>query len=258
MKKILAIIIMITGFVPNLSASAGGDLGEIQAVVQKYFDGTSQGKPDLVREAFLPSLELQFVGGEGELRRRRGADYIDGIKVGEANDRVSRLVSVDFTDNAAIAKAEITSGDRLFTDYLLLLKLKEGWRISNKAFTRGTDVDEKEFTAVNLAVRKYFDGTEQGKPELVAEAFLPSLEIQYVNNDGELGRFTAPDYIARITPGKPYNRKGHVVSVDVTDNAAVVKAEIIMGDRLFTDYLLLLKVNGEWRASNKIATNRKK
>lgn len=258
MKKLLTIIIMIAGFTPNLFAATGDDLGAIQTVVQKYFDGTAQGKPDLVREAFLPSLELQFVGGKGKLQRRSGADYIGGIKVGETNDRVSRLVSVDFTDNAAIAKAEIASGGRLFTDYLLLLKVKEGWRISNKAFTRGTDVDEKEFTAVNVAVRKYFDGTEQGKPELVAEAFLPSLEIQYVNNDGELGRFKAPDYIARITPGKIYDRKGHIVSVDVTDNAAAVKAEIIMGDRLFTDYLLLLKVDGKWRASNKIATNRKK
>ncbi len=258
MKKLIVTVAMIVGLASNAFASANGDLGEIQSVVQKYFDGTSQGKPELVREAFLPSLELQFVGGDGELKRWKGQDYIDGIKVGEVNRRVGRLVSVDFTDNAAVAKAEIASGDRLFTDYLLLLKVKEGWRISNKTFTRGTDVDEKEFGAVNATVRKYFDGTEQGKPELVAEAFLPSLEIQYVNGDGELGSFKAPDYIARITPGKTYNRKGHIVSVDVTDNAAMVKAEIIMGERLFTDYLLLLKVDGEWRATNKIATNRKR
>lgn len=256
MKKIIATFLMFAGLTSNALASASSDLGEIQAVVQKYFDGTSQGKPDLVRQAFLPTLELQYVDEGGVLKRWNGSDYIGRIKVGETNNRIGRLVSVDFTDNAAVAKAEIASGDRLFTDYLLLLKVKDGWRISNKTFTRGTDVDEKEFTAVNAAVRKYFDGTEQGKPELVAEAFLPSLEIQYVNGDGGLGSFKAPDYIARITPGKIYNRKGHIVSVDVTDNAAMVKAEIIMGDRLFTDYLLLLKVDGEWRASNKIATNR--
>ena len=101
-------------------------LGEIQSVVQKYFEGTSQGKPELVREVFFPSLELQFVGGDGELKRWKGQDYIDGIKVGEVNSRVGRLVSVDFTDNAAVAKAEIASGDRFVHRLSLAVKGERG------------------------------------------------------------------------------------------------------------------------------------
>lgn len=117
---------------------------------------------------------------------------------------------------------------------------------------------DEDLQAIRDVVQSYFVGTEQGKPELLNEAFLPSLELQYVDSEGAFKQITGPDYIARITPGRTYDRKGHIVSMDVTDNAAVVKAEILMRDRLFTDYLLLLKVEGQWRISNKIATSRKK
>ncbi|WP_286828819.1 MULTISPECIES: nuclear transport factor 2 family protein [Kordiimonas] len=112
------------------------DASEIAVVVQKYFDGTANGRPGLVAEAFLPSLELQFVGKDGELRRWKGTDYIANIKEGVQNKRMGRLVAIDVTGAAATAKAEIISGDRTYTDYFLLLKLKDGWRIANKTFVR--------------------------------------------------------------------------------------------------------------------------
>lgn len=111
---------------------------------------------------------------------------------------------------------------------------------------------------VEAAVQKYLDGTEFGKPGLVRETFLESLEIQFVAPDGSLGRIKAGDYIGRIEEGRKANRDGHIVSVDVTGNAATVKAEIDMGKRVYTDYLLLLKLSDGWQITNKIATYRTK
>lgn len=48
---------------------ASDDITAITKVVEKYFDGTSQGKPELVRQAFADSLELQSVSKNGSLRR---------------------------------------------------------------------------------------------------------------------------------------------------------------------------------------------
>jgi len=115
-----------------------------------------------------------------------------------------------------------------------------------------------DFDDVAATVGKYFEGTEQGRPNLLEEAFLPSLEIQYVTPEGTLGRITAADYISRFKPGAKANRKGRIVSIDLVGTAANVKAEIIMGDRLYTDYLLLLKLDGVWRVSNKVATFRQR
>lgn len=115
-----------------------------------------------------------------------------------------------------------------------------------------------DLEAIQTVVQMYFDGTEKGKPDLLKEAFLPTLELQYVDGEGVFRSISGPDYIARITPGRIYDRKGQIVSIDVTNNTAIVKATVDMPKRLFTDYLLLLKVEGQWRISNKIATNRPK
>lgn len=115
-----------------------------------------------------------------------------------------------------------------------------------------------DFKDVITVVEKYFSGTEDGRPDLLKEAFLPSLEIQSVGIDGSLRRTTAENYIGRFQVGKKANRKGRVVSVDVTGAAASVKAEIVMGERLYTDYLLLLKLADGWRLTNKISTWRQK
>ena len=114
---------------------ANDDVAEITSVIQKYFDGTSKGKPELVNQAFTKSLELQYVGKKGELKRWLGSEYIANIKPGIVNNRIGKIISIDITNNAAVVKATVTTDKTLFTDYLLLLKLESGWKVTNKIFT---------------------------------------------------------------------------------------------------------------------------
>lgn len=111
-----------------------------------------------------------------------------------------------------------------------------------------------QFAEIVEVVDKYLVGTADGNPELVTEAFLPSLEVQYLGDDDELRRRTAADYIARIEPGRAVPREGRIVAIDATAKSAMVKVEIAWAGRLYTDYMLLLKVEGSWRITNKIAT----
>ena len=128
------LVILSTGLF-SIPALASDDHAAITKVLQKYFDGTAQGKPELVKEAFLPSLEVQWLGEDGQLRRRPGPEYIANIEPGVLVPRVGKVVSIDVTDTSAIVKAEITWNDRLYTDYMLLMKIDGDWRISNKTAT---------------------------------------------------------------------------------------------------------------------------
>lgn len=79
-------------------ASTEGRLIGIQAVVQKYLDGTADGRPELVSEAFLPCLEIQYLGEGDRLMRRDGADDIDRIEPDKLVPRKGRIVAVDATE----------------------------------------------------------------------------------------------------------------------------------------------------------------
>lgn len=121
---------------------------------------------------------------------------------------------------------------------------------SHKVFA----VDDRQM--ISDVVQQYFDGTAQGKPQLINQAFLPSLELQFVR-EGKLVRMTRDQYVAMFKPGIPHDRVGTIVSIDITGDTAVVKAHVAMGEKLYTDYLLLLKLDNGWRVANKIATSKR-
>ncbi|MFC3093612.1 nuclear transport factor 2 family protein [Alteromonas sediminis] len=111
-----------------------------------------------------------------------------------------------------------------------------------------------DYQNVALTIQKYFDGTQFGKKALVKEAFTETLFIQWINAEGEFKSRDASSYIGNITEGKHTPRYGHIVSIDITNNAASAKVEIDWGERTISDYLLLLKIDGKWKITNKIAT----
>lgn len=63
------------------------------------------------------------------------------------------------------------------------------------------------------------------------------------------------DYTSRFT-GKPApdeaTRKRTIDSVNISGNAAMARATLVHGATTFTDYFVLLKVDGEWKIANKV------
>ena len=108
------------------------DYKQIGETIQNYFDGTQFGKPELVRKAFTDTLFIQWIDQEGKFRSRGAKSYIDRIKVGQEVPRFGHIVSIDITNNGASAKLEINWGERRIVDYILLLKINDQWKITNK------------------------------------------------------------------------------------------------------------------------------
>ena len=114
-------------------------------------------------------------------------------------------------------------------------------------------VAEDQTESISQTVQNYLDGTQYGDPELIEAAFAKSLEVQWLGDGDILMRRTAPDYIDQFRDGEYRDRKGSIILIDSTDRAATVKAEIEWNGRRYTDYMLLLKIEGEWKITNKIA-----
>jgi len=120
----------------QLSISAQSDLESIKLTLTDYIEGTANGEPDRLRSAFHPDFNLYFVKNDS-LTIWSGKGYVDRIKVGQKSNRIGRIISIDHENDAASAKVEILmpNSKRIYTDYFLLLKLDNNWKIIHKSFT---------------------------------------------------------------------------------------------------------------------------
>ncbi len=133
MKKLIFIAFI---FILSLHVNAQSEEAAVRATAMDYIEGTANGEIERIRRAFHETAALYAVNNEGGLRKIPIDQYIGYFKQGQKNDRKGKIISVDLLNDAAQVKIEIVSGQWKFTDYLLLLKLDEGWKIINKSFTK--------------------------------------------------------------------------------------------------------------------------
>ncbi|MEZ4984675.1 MAG: nuclear transport factor 2 family protein [Saprospiraceae bacterium] len=126
------------------SATEKSDIEQITATLMDYIEGTANGQPDRLKQAFHPDFNLYTVTTEDSLMIRSGEQYIANIKEGQKSNRIGRIIAIDYEKDAAAAKVEIIVPNwRIFTDYFLLLKYEGAWRIVQKSYT-WREIPEKE------------------------------------------------------------------------------------------------------------------
>lgn len=118
---------------------------------------------------------------------------------------------------------------------------------------------QTEFENINKVLLDYIEGTANGKPNRVRNAFHKELNLYHIKNDS-LVTWKGKGYVDNIKPGKKSNRIGRIVSIDVENDAAMAKIEIVMPQRkrIYTDYMMLLKVEGQWKIIHKSFTWKEK
>lgn len=132
MKKLSLIIALFIG----VTVQAQSEIEAINKVLYDYIEGTANGEPERLKEAFDENFNLYFVSKDS-LRTWSGKQYVGNVEEGRKSNRVGRVLSIDYEGNAATAKVEILmpSRKRIYTDYFLLLKIKDKWKIIHKSFT---------------------------------------------------------------------------------------------------------------------------
>ena len=133
MKKSITLILLFFSLCFSYSQS---EIEAINKTLYDYIEGTANGEPSRLKEAFDEDFNLYFVR-EDSLQVWSGKKYIDNVKQGQKSNRIGKVLSIDYEGNAAVAKIEILmpSRKRIYTDYLMLLKVKDQWKIIHKSFT---------------------------------------------------------------------------------------------------------------------------
>lgn len=111
-----------------------------------------------------------------------------------------------------------------------------------------------EEAAVRAALQHYLAAHATGDGSHHAKVFHPVANLYWMRDD-TLNTRTSEAYIAG-SPGRPpadeAQRRRHIAMVDITGDAAVAKIVLDYPGALITDYMSLLKVDGEWRIVSKI------
>ena len=115
------------------------DRSSVEAVVNQYFDGLYEGNADKLGEVFHPSADLRWLE-KGELQVLSVPDWLDRVRKrpsakSEGKPREDAIVTIDRSDEStAFIKVRCQLPPRYFTDYLVAMKLADGWRIVSKSY----------------------------------------------------------------------------------------------------------------------------
>lgn len=134
--KIISACLLVCFFAFAPKSMAQNDLELVRATLTDYIEGTANGEPERLHRAFHPDFNLYFVRNDS-VKVWSGRSYVGNVKPGRKSNRIGKIVSVDITGDAAMAKVEIDmpARKRLYTDYFLLLKTEGRWQIVHKSFT---------------------------------------------------------------------------------------------------------------------------
>jgi Putative lumazine-binding len=115
------------------------DRSSIEALIADYFDGVYEGDVDKLAAVFHPSADLRGLEN-GELLVRTVPDWLDQMRKrpsakAEGKPREDFVVAIDRSDEStAFIKLRCQVPPRYFTDYLVAMKLGDGWRIVSKSY----------------------------------------------------------------------------------------------------------------------------
>lgn len=128
--------------------------------------------------------------------------------------------------------------------------------LSTQAFAS----ESAEAAAARIPLESYLKGHATGDGAYMRKAFLPTAHIEGIR-DGKFVSWTVDEYAAGFkgTPAADEaQRKRSIDEVDVSGNAAMARVTLDYPTGTFTDYFVLLKVDGEWKIANKVWTRQPK
>jgi hypothetical protein len=115
------------------------DRSTVEAVIQHYFDGLYEGDAGKLGAIFHASADLRWQEN-GQLQVLTVPDWLDRVRKrpsakAEGKERDDFIVTIDRSDETtAFIKVRCQLPPRYFTDYLVAMKLSDGWQIVSKAY----------------------------------------------------------------------------------------------------------------------------
>ncbi len=117
-----------------------GEKAAITNTIQSYIEGYQKHNTDLLRMAFHSTAKLMAIE-DGTINELATTEWFTKIDDKQKNGTLplqfqSEILDIDYISDTAVAKVQLTFADFKFNDFLSLLKSADGWKITNKIYTK--------------------------------------------------------------------------------------------------------------------------
>ena len=116
--------------------AAPGEDALARKPLEAYMQAHATGDGDLIRAAFLPTARIDGVR-DGKPVSRTTEEFASGFSGKPAEDeaqRNRRIDAVEIHGNAGMARVTLDYPKVTFTDYFVLLKVGNEWKIASKVY----------------------------------------------------------------------------------------------------------------------------
>ncbi len=244
---------------------------EVMEVIETMFDGMRALDADMVASTFAEGATLKSSGSQDGVPFVRSTpmsgfvNAIRGSQDGPAWDERIWNVDIHVVNDLATATMDYAffAGQQFShcgSNTFQLARHSDGaWKTIALADTRvmsgcKLDTNDLEETLVRAALRHYLRGHATGQGSEHEQAFHEIANLYWVTDDGLTTR-SSEEYIAGASgqpAGNEAERSRWIDWVDISGNAAIAKITLDYPGAYFTDYMQLLKIDGEWKIVNKI------
>lgn len=135
--KVLSFFLLMNLLICHVSGQT--DAQNYEAVAQTlnyYLEGGTNNDFQTLKKAFHPSATMVSLR-DGAPQQVNALDFFEkGIKPGPPQERMTKIVSIAITGDAAFAQLTIEYPTFTFTDYMSLLRIEGAWKIVNKMFVK--------------------------------------------------------------------------------------------------------------------------
>jgi hypothetical protein len=140
-KTLLSLFLLAFAF--TTFAQSADETAIKDVITSAYIEGIQNHlNVDDIRKGFHPSFTMLRIANN-EVKPLPIEEWITNMEKPQKNNPATpprtdgKFISIDITGTAAVVKLELTrEGKKTFTDYLVLAKFTEGWRIISKSFYR--------------------------------------------------------------------------------------------------------------------------
>ncbi|KAJ3326820.1 hypothetical protein HDU93_002275, partial [Gonapodya sp. JEL0774] len=237
------------------------------------FDAGWHGKAELVEDVFHPVSELYGLDRHKNvvsvMSRQKFFDVLRGPSPeSEGVKRFDSILNIDFSGpETALATVRCQHEPYYWTDYLILLKTDQGWRVVSKTYkTEDTfspavqhDPSSHDLADITRLLQTYFDAVYTSDATALAKVFHPCSSLRTLDASGNVTNLVRDDWLAAVAKRSPsaseqgLPRADKVLFVQQSNaHTAVAKVNCQLVPRYFTDYLTMIKDAEGWRIVSKV------